>query len=181
MAGAADRTLEQAMAAVAGRALGGGAARTEAPEADSPDFQRYFHGIAKAHEIIRKVFRIVDERARAAGLEPLEHKLFIQIFGAWETQLRITELAARLDIPPALASRLVKGLEVRGLVVRTPAAEDRRMIRVGTTDAARTLLGDIDRGVRRQVDYFQAGLSDDDRAAALRVFAFYLGARSPED
>jgi DNA-binding MarR family transcriptional regulator len=176
MAGALERTLEQALAAVAGHGSDGPAARTNAPAPDSPDFHHYFHGIAKAHEIIRKVFRIVDERARAAGLEPLEHKLLIQIFGAWETQLRITELAARLDIPPALASRLVKGLEARGLVVRTPAAEDRRIIRVGTTDAARTLLADIDRGVRRQVDYFQAGLADDDRDAALRIFAFYLGA-----
>ena len=42
------------------------------------DFQRYFHGIAKARYVIRKVIRIVDEQAKKAGLDPLEHQALIQ-------------------------------------------------------------------------------------------------------
>jgi DNA-binding MarR family transcriptional regulator len=174
----AAAALAEALDAVAG-ARASGPARSDAPDPSSPEFQRYFHGIAKAHEIIRKVFRIVDEQARAAGLEPLEHKVLIQIFGAPDAPLRVNEIAGRLDVAPALVSRLLKGLEADGLVVRTPAAEDRRITRVAATDEARALLAEIDIGVRHHVDYFQAGLGDEERAAALRIFAFYLGVRPP--
>ena len=147
------------------------------PAADSPEFQRYFHAISEAHHIIRKVFRLVDEQAKRAGLDPLEHKLLIQVFGAGEQGLRVNAAAARLDIASALASRLVKRLQDKGLVVRSSGGSDRRAIRVAATDAGREVLARVDRDVRRQVGHFQEQLTDAERAAALQIFAFYLGAR----
>ena len=44
----------------------------------------YFHGVAEARYVIRRIFRIVDEQAKSAGLEPLEHQALIQLFGAPE-------------------------------------------------------------------------------------------------
>jgi DNA-binding MarR family transcriptional regulator len=154
---------------VAGGANGKGAKRRG-------DFQRYFHGIAKARYVIRKVFRIVDEQAKKAGLDPLEHQALIQIFGADENALRINDVAERLDIPPAFASRLIRSLEEKGLVKRSPSAHDKRTIHVNATAKGRDVLGEIDQSVHLHVDYFQRQLEDVDRAAALGIFAFYVGA-----
>lgn len=137
---------------------------------------QYFQGIAEAHYVVRKVFRIVDELAKQAGLDPLEHKMLIQIFGARGGPLRVNEAAARLDVAPAFASRLIKTLEERKLVVRSPSDEDRRTTHVEATEAGRELLAEIDRNVRVEVEYFQRRLSDEERAGALRIFGFYVGA-----
>jgi DNA-binding MarR family transcriptional regulator len=144
-------------------------------EADDPEFQRYFQGIAEAHYVIRKVLRLVDEQAKRADLDPLEHKLLVQAFGVADTPLQVNEAATRLDIPPALASRLIRSLEAKGLVTRLHSDEDRRVTRVTATDAARELLADVDRDVREQIDFFQRQLTDAERSAALRIFALYLG------
>jgi DNA-binding MarR family transcriptional regulator len=173
-----DRTiavLATAIAALRERERGDGGQ----PAAESDMFHEYFHGIAEAHYVIRKVLRLVDEQAKRAGLDPLEHKMLIQIFGAGGERLRINEAAARLDIPPALSSRLVKRLQDKGFVVRSTGNGDRRTTQVATTDAGRAALAAIDRGVRRHVEHFQEQLSDAERAAALQIFAFYLGASPP--
>jgi DNA-binding MarR family transcriptional regulator len=140
--------------------------------------EHYFHGIAEARYVVRKVFRIVDEQAKAVGLEPLEHQALIQILGAPEP-IRVMDLAERLDIAPAFASRLAKQLEDRELVARSPSPQDRRSKFLDPTERARELLASIDEQVHVHVDYFQRQLSDDERVAALGIFAFYLGA-SPD-
>lgn len=135
----------------------------------------YFAAIAEAHFVIRTVFRIVDEQARRAGLDPLAHKVLIQAHGAPTKPLRVNDLASRLDIAPALASRLVNVLERRGLVSRSRDARDRRVIQVASTAAGADLLAAIDRKVRQHVDSFQSQLTDAERDGAMRIFALYLG------
>jgi DNA-binding MarR family transcriptional regulator len=153
---------------------------------DQPDmlhsrgFEEYFHGVAEARYVIRKVFRIVDDQAKQAGLEPLEHQALIQIFGA-PKPLRVIEIAERLDIPPAFASRLAIGLEEKGLVTRSRSDQDKRSTHVEATDAARDVLAGIDQVVGMHVDYFQRQLSEAERASALGIFAFYVGASRIED
>jgi DNA-binding MarR family transcriptional regulator len=137
--------------------------------------EQYFHGIAEARYVVRKIFRVVDEQAKVAGLEPLEHQALIQILGATEP-LRVIDLSERLDIAPAFASRLAKQLEDRDLVVRSASADDRRSKYLSPTPHTRELLAEIDENVHLHVDYFQRQLTDHERVAALGIFAFYLGA-----
>lgn len=144
-------------------------------DVEGPEFHGYFSGIAEAHHVIRKVFRLVDEQAKKAGLEPLEHKLLIQVFGAPAAPLSVQAAATRLDVSSALASRLLKGLVDRGLVSRVPGQTDRRVTRVEITAAGRDLLAAVDRDVRHHVGLFQSGLTDAERDGALRIFSFYLG------
>lgn len=146
----------------------------------SEDFRSYFRGIAEARYVIRKVLRIADEQAKRASLEPLEHQALIQIFGSTQPQ-RVSDLAERLDIAPAFASRIVKGLESRGLAVRSPSPHDKRSTFVGLTDAARELLAEIDQNVTRHITHFQAELHPAERAVALGIFAFYVGATRTRD
>lgn len=145
----------------------------------SPDdrgFHHYFLGIAEARHVVRKVFRIVDEQARRYGLEPLEHQTLIQVFGSPESSLRVNEVAERLDIAPAFASRLVRSLEGRELVKRSASPRDRRITMVEVTAEGRRKLAEIDEQVHVHVEYFQRQLDDSARVAALGIFAFYLGA-----
>jgi DNA-binding MarR family transcriptional regulator len=154
--------------------------REQSSPAESDEFRAYFHGIAEARYVIRKVLRIADEQAKRATLEPLEHQALIQIFGSPGSQ-RVSDLAERLDIAPAFASRIVKGLEIRGLVVRSPSPHDKRSTFVTATDQARELLAAIDQNVSRHVAHFHQELTDAERAVALGIFAFYLGASRVSD
>jgi len=147
----------------------------DASPSTSEDFRSYFRGIAEARYVIRKVLRIADEQAKRASLEPLEHQALIQIFGSTQPQ-RVSDLAERLDIAPAFASRIVKGLDSRGLAVRSPSPHDKRSTFVTLTDEALELLADIDQNVTRHVRHFQAELRPAERAVALGIFAFYIGA-----
>lgn len=54
--------------------------------------------------------------------------------------LLIGELAARELVQPPSMTRIVNGLEERGLVARTPDPTDRRLCRVGLTEAGRQVL-----------------------------------------
>ena len=74
------------------------------PGADRHD---YFAEVAEARYVLRRVFRIAEEQARDAGLDPLAHQALIQIYGSPDRRLRVAQLADRLDITPAFASSLL--------------------------------------------------------------------------
>jgi DNA-binding MarR family transcriptional regulator len=143
---------------------------------ESSEFHLYFQAIAEARYVIRKVFRIIDEQAKAAGLDPLEHQVLIQVFGARKGRLRVSDVAERLDITPPFASRLIKTLEGLGFVVRSPSEEDRRTVFIDATDAGRDVLGDINKRVHAHIGDFQQQLDESQRLFALAIFAFYVGA-----
>jgi DNA-binding MarR family transcriptional regulator len=147
---------------------------------DTQDFKAHFQGVAEARYVIRKVFRIVDDGAKKAGLDPLEHQALIQIFASREP-VRVIALAERLDIPPTFASRLAINLEEKGFASRSRSREDRRTTIVEATDAGRGILGAIDRTVSIQVDNFMSERTDAQRASALGVLALYVGAPRIED
>jgi DNA-binding MarR family transcriptional regulator len=135
----------------------------------------YFHGVADARFVIRKVFRIVDERAKNHGLDPLEHQALIQIYGARDGDVRVGTVADRLDISSAFASKIVKALVTKGLVVLSDDAHDQRVTNVATTAAGTALLVEIDADVRVHVGFFTRGLTTEQKDAALSIFAFYVG------
>ena len=158
-------------------ALRGGAGGTPA-EVDA-----YFEGVARARYIIRRTFRIFDEVARNSDLEPLQHQALIQILGGGVTEgaLPVSRVAERLNVTPAFASRLVQELEAKDLVVRRASEVDRRVILVEATANGRRCLAKVSDGVRRDVSYFQSHLTEEDRAAALTVMAFYVGVPLNDD
>lgn len=143
-------------------------------ETSQPAFQEYFAGIAEARYVIRRTLRIVDEEAKRADLDALEHQLLIQVFGSARA-LHVHELAERLDIVPAFASRLIKNLEEKGLVRRAPSPSDGRATIVTTTEEGRALLSKVDGQIHRHVTFAQGQFNDSERMAALGIFAFYLG------
>jgi DNA-binding MarR family transcriptional regulator len=138
-------------------------------------FRSYIRDLAQARFVTRKVFRIVDEQARAAGVEPLQFQVLIQVLGAQTDVVHVNDVADRLDVAPAFASRLIKELEAKGMLERSQSTVDRRMTRVAVTPAGTALIRRVDSAVYVHLEYFQKQLSDTDRFAALTTFAFCVG------
>lgn len=149
------------------------------PAAD--ELHDYFSRIADTRYIVRKVFRLIDEQAREAGLDPLEHQALVQLVGAPGRRLQMKDLANRLDVGADVASKTVSALQEKGYAVRTRSANDRRGIDVSPTTAAESLLAGIDVRVRAHIALLQHDLPRRVQLAALRMFAFYVGlAISPD-
>jgi DNA-binding MarR family transcriptional regulator len=135
----------------------------------------YFAEVAEARYVLRRVFRITEEQARDAGLDPLAHQALIQIYGSAARRLRVNELAERLDIAPAFASSLLKSLAGDGMIDRRRDEGDHRVTWVSATDAAIEKLVAIDAAVGFHVDYFAAQIPANDRKRALATLKFYVG------
>jgi len=139
------------------------------------DRRPYFYGVAQARYVLRKVFRLVEEEAKRAGIDPLAHQALIQIYGSEAGRLRIKDLAKRLDITPAFASNLLKALAAKKLVAASRDKEDNRVSWVRVTKAGQGLLHAIDEQVQAHVDYFTRSLTGKQTEAALSVLLFYAG------
>jgi DNA-binding MarR family transcriptional regulator len=70
--------------------------------------------------------------------------------------MRMSDLAAALDISVANATGIVTRMEERGLLERSRDANDRRVVNVVLTDEGRELLEDMD---RRRREFFTSLLS----------------------
>ncbi len=151
--------------------------RIAAEAATRASFDEAVGGIAQARYAIRKVLRIVDDQARNAGIDPLHHQALIQIHGSENRLLHVTALADRLDVPAALASRLVSTLEKRDLVRRQRSTADLRMIEVHVTESGVELLRAIYAAIGRELGHFSLELSESDKLAALGIMAKYVGLR----
>lgn len=136
---------------------------------------QYFAGVAQARYVLRKVFRLIEEQAKAAGLDPLAHQALIQIYGSPQMKLRVKEVAERLDIAPAFASNILKTLEERKLLLRQSSPQDQRVTYVAITAQGKELLHRIDEQVHLHVEYFSRRLTQDAREAAISIMMFYIG------
>lgn len=153
--------------------VGAWAGRQEYLRADR--FDQYAHAIAEGRYIIRRIVRIVDEVAREQGLDPLTHQALVQVLGASDEPLTIGALAARLDIVPAFASRIANELEREGLVSRVRSTTDRRVIELVATEVGYRRAQAVDAEVHERSRSFQRTLNDEQRTAALLIFAFLIG------
>jgi DNA-binding MarR family transcriptional regulator len=144
------------------------------------DFGGYVQGIAQARYVMRRVTRIVDDQAKKAGIDPLEHQALLQAYGAAPERWTVSQLAERLDVAPALASRVVNNLAEKDLVIRRRVATDKRVTEIEVSEAGQELVRAIDKSVHIHMEYFQSQLTDQERLGALSIFTFYLGLTSPE-
>ena len=137
------------------------------------DFRGYVQSVAEARYVMRRVLRIAEDRAKEHDLEPLSHQALLQIYGG--DGITVSRLAARLDIAAAFASRLVRGLEKRNLVVRSASETDKRVTIVTATAEGGAKLAAIDDDVHRYVALLQHELGMDEKYMALSIFSFYVG------
>lgn len=91
----------------------------------------------RAHgEIVHRLDRLMRERH---GLTLNEYEVLLQLWLAGEERLRRVDLAERLLITQGGVTRLLAGLEHRGLVERVPCPDDGRVAYASLTEAGRRL------------------------------------------
>jgi DNA-binding MarR family transcriptional regulator len=90
-------------------------------------------------------------------------------------ELKISELAERLDITPPFASVLANTLQQRRLVTRSRSSADRRVMRVTVTTTGRALLHAIDDRVKGHIDYFSSRPTGGQKERAVAILLFYVG------
>ncbi|VCU68628.1 MarR family protein [Pigmentiphaga humi] len=133
--------------------------------------------VADARYLMRLAFRMIDDEARRAGVEPLEHQLLVQLQGSRDGTRSVSELAVRLDVSLALSSRLAARLERRELVVRIPSSADRRVTLIRATAAGNDVVHTVSAAVQRRFRHLRAEFSPQMRQAALTVWANNFGVR----
>jgi DNA-binding MarR family transcriptional regulator len=138
-------------------------------------FHGYMRVVAEARYIFRRTQRLVDECARAHGVDPLEHQAMLQIYGAVERKLAVSKLAQRLDIVPALASRLVRQLQSRSLVLRSRSLSDRRATYVSLTKKGLNTLRRVVENAHIEIGYFRQKATEEQRSATHELAALYVG------
>jgi DNA-binding MarR family transcriptional regulator len=136
--------------------------------------------VADARYLLRRAFRIIDEEARNAGLEPLEHQLIVQLRGVPTLTLTVTELASRLDIQLGLVSRLTRRLEERGFAIRSRSSEDLRVTLITATEKAIDLAKIVAERIRPRYLVLQNELPFERRKAAVAIWAGIFGVRDDQ-
>ena len=73
------------------------------------------------------------------GITPAQARV-LRIVASAPEQLRMADLAERLDVVPRSATTMIDALESAGLVERRPDPADRRSVRLGVTESGCGLL-----------------------------------------
>ena len=100
-----------------------------------------YQALADLRSQIRQFLRARELAARAAGVEPQQYLVLLQIKGLeGRAEATIGALAARLQIRHHAVVQLVDRLEERGLVERRRGGRDRRAVIVTVRPSGETVL-----------------------------------------
>lgn len=154
-------------------------ARTPEPDTEE-EFLAAFEAFAQA---VRRT-RGASSQTGADGLTLSQYSLLQGLDG--DEAARVSELAAQAAITPPTATRILDGLERRGIVSRQRPREDRRAVTIRLTDSGREVLRDYDEWFRCRQRSFYASLPGIERELApdllVRLAALIdeLGAGPPD-
>jgi DNA-binding MarR family transcriptional regulator len=103
--------------------------------------KRHLEVLAEVRYALRRFLRFGEDAARKAGLTPQQHQLLLAVKGFpgrdWAT---VGEVAERLQLRHHSAVGLVDRAEQLGLITRRQSPDDRRMVRIGLTQAGEKVL-----------------------------------------
>lgn len=106
------------------------------------DYQR----LAEVRYQIRRFVRFSEEAARTAGIEPQQHQLLLAVKGLPDGRTAsIGDIADRLQIQHHSAVELTGRLAERGLIRRTRAESDRRLVEIELTERGDAILRELSR------------------------------------
>jgi MarR family transcriptional repressor of emrRAB len=132
--------------------------------------------LAAAVTASRMVFRVahllearIDATLAPLGVTMREYLALVLIADDAVEPLRPSDLSATLDATRTQVTRLLDGLERKGLVKRLPHVEDRRSLQLAHTDAGRELLRRAAPSVHAayRTGWGVAGLEDTRKALAV--------------
>lgn len=121
-------------------------------------------------ETARLIKREANRRAAILGATKAQWRVLARLSRAGG-DVRQVELAEALDVEPITLCRMIDRLEEAGLVERRRDEGDRRAWRLFLTAEAAPVLAKLEQmGIAFNADIL-TGISEEDRAAALRVLA----------
>ena len=117
---------------------------------------------------VRAAKRARARVAREDELSPAQYGLLFPLLGA-ERSPGVRELAAAAGVAAPTATRMLDGLEARGLVTRERSTEDRRAVWLSLTTEGERLVRERHESVMDTRRAIFAALDEDERAAAAAV------------
>jgi len=144
--------------------------------------------LANAVAASRMLFRVahlleahIDAALEPFGIDMREYLALVLIADDAVEPLRPSDLSVTLDATRTQVTRLLDGLEKKGLAQRLPGASDRRSLQLAQTDAARELLGRAAPTVHAAYQSGWAAVGTEGTARALRVLKLLHRDLSPPD
>ena len=132
--------------------------------------------LANAIAASRLLFRVahllearIDEALAPFGIDMREYLALVLIADDAVEPLRPSDLGTTLDATRTQITRLLDGLEKKGLAHRLPGGSDRRSLHLAQTDAARDLIHRAAPAVHAAYESGWAAVGTDGTAKALRV------------
>lgn len=93
---------------------------------------------------LRRFMRFSERAAQASGITPQQHQALLALKGfPGREQVTVSELAEWLQLRHHSTVELVNRLELQGLVIRTPAIEDRRQVNLSLTAQGEEMLAGL--------------------------------------
>jgi len=114
--------------------------------------------LRRAHQISAAVF---EDECRNVGLTPAQFGVMSVLQAS--PGLDQSSLARALGFDKVTVLRVLRGLEARGFIVRTPAASSRRSLAISLSDAGRDLLSEAQEPVERAYWRLMAPLNDEQK------------------
>jgi DNA-binding MarR family transcriptional regulator len=112
-----------------------------ATKASSVDPSSLLESLAEFRFELRKFLHFSEEAAAAAGLQPQQHQLLLQVAGARKgTRVTIAYAAKRLKLRHNSVVELVNRSECEGLLLRAPDADDLRQVLLHITPKGKKVL-----------------------------------------
>jgi DNA-binding MarR family transcriptional regulator len=99
-----------------------------------------YRTLAAIRYALKRFMHFSEEAARSARLTPQQHQALLAIRAASNSSMSIGELSEFLLVQPNSASELVDRLSALGLVDRQSDDKDRRVMKIGLTTEAETML-----------------------------------------
>lgn len=97
--------------------------------------------LANYRHQLRLFLKFSESAAAQYGLEPQHHQLLLQVAGVPDgTQATVGYAAARLGLRANSVGQLCKRMEEKGLIIRTSAEGDRRLVVLTPTAKGRDVL-----------------------------------------
>jgi DNA-binding MarR family transcriptional regulator len=120
--------------------------------------------LRRAHQISAAVF---EDECRSVGLTPAQFGV-MSVLQA-KPGLDQSSLARALGFDKVTVLRVLRGLEARGLIIRTPAAISRRSLAIALSDTGQVLLLQAQEPVERAYQRLMAPLNDEQRVLLMTL------------
>ena len=119
--------------------------------------------VAKVHQIGGRVFTRLLKEAGGGSINPAQGRI---LFALWKSKgMRIAELAKETALEPSTLTSMLDRLEAAGLVLRSPASDDRRAFVIECTAAGKALESRYASVSERMTALFYGGLGVKEIAA----------------